>query len=177
VWRLVPPSFPQLHYDPYAIWLAGHVAVQPSSCCPRPALWRDVFWPLPAELPWLHRSHSRSGSGKGLVGGCFPSTDLLPDKDPVGTQWIKSVGAGALGTTPVSGNFGFAHTVEHGYTMLHPQEQRDSALPVTTGRFLRAVGRGKWLIINWLPPRDSNPDMLIQRLPTYHSPEFHGVDG
>jgi hypothetical protein len=42
--------------------------------------------------------------------------------DRVGTQWIKSVGAGALGTTPVSGNFGFAHTVEHGYTMLHPQE-------------------------------------------------------
>ena len=50
-------------------------------------------------------------------------------------------------------------------------------LPVTTGRFLRAVWRGKWLIINWLPPRDSNPDMLIQRLPTYHSPEFPGVDG
>ena len=50
-------------------------------------------------------------------------------------------------------------------------------LPVATGRFLRAVQRGKWLIINRLPPRGSNPDMLIQRLPTYHSPEFPGVDG
>ena len=28
----------------------------------------------------------------------------------------------------------------------------------------------------WLPPRDSNPDMLIQRLPAYASPEFPDVD-
>ena len=96
--------------------------------------------------PTFLRNHREEWERQGVGWReCFPSTDLLPDKDndPDGTQWIKSVGAGALGTTPVSGNFGFAHTVEHGYTMLHPQEQRDSALPVTTGRFLRAVGRGK----------------------------------
>ena len=28
--------------------------------------------------------------------------------------------------------------------------------------FLREARRGKCLILNWLPPRDSNPDMLIQ---------------
>ena len=51
------------------------------------------------------------GEARGWLEECFPSTDLLPDKDndPDGTQWIKSVGAGALGTTPVSGNFGFAY--------------------------------------------------------------------
>jgi hypothetical protein len=30
---------------------------------------------------------------------------------------------------------------------------------------------------NWLPPRDSNPDMLIQRLVAYVSSEFPGVNG
>ena len=56
------------------------------------------------------------GEARGWLEECFPSTDLLPDKDndPDGTQWIKSVGAGTLGTRPVSGNFGFAHTVKHG---------------------------------------------------------------
>ncbi len=38
--------------------------------------------------------------------------------------------------------------------------------------FLREVRRGKCLIINWLPPRDSNPDMLIQRQSTYGSCHF-----
>jgi hypothetical protein len=26
----------------------------------------------------------------------------------------------------------------------------------------------KLLILNWLPPRDSNPDMLLQRQLSYH---------
>jgi len=28
VWRFVPPSFAQLQYDPQAVWLTGHLAVQ-----------------------------------------------------------------------------------------------------------------------------------------------------
>ena len=32
------------------------------------------------------------------------------------------------------------------------------------------------LIINWLPPEDSNLHMLIQRQLAYDSPEFPGVD-
>jgi len=38
--------------------------------------------------------------------------------------------------------------------------------------FLREIRRGKYLILNWLPPRDSNPDMLIQRQEAGDSAEF-----
>jgi hypothetical protein len=31
--------------------------------------------------------------------------------------------------------------------------------------------------MTWLPPRDSNPDMLIQRLPDLLAAEFLGVYG
>jgi hypothetical protein len=34
----------------------------------------------------------------------------------------------------------------------------------------------KCLILNWLPPRDSNPDMLIQRQETDDSAEFLRFD-
>ena len=84
----------------------------------------SFFWPLPAELLWLHRSHSRSGSGKGLVGGCFPSTDLLPDKDNDPCRYAVDQISRCRRSRyhASSGNFGFAHTVEHGCTPLHPQE-------------------------------------------------------
>ena len=38
--------------------------------------------------------------------------------------------------------------------------------------FLREIRRGKYLILNWLPPRDSNPDTLIQRQEAGDSAEF-----
>jgi hypothetical protein len=33
---------------------------------------------------------------------------------------------------------------------------------------VRAYVEGKLLILQWLPPRDSNPDMLIQSQLSYH---------
>ena len=33
---------------------------------------------------------------------------------------------------------------------------------------VRAIVKDKCLILNWLPPRDSNPDSLLQRQVSYH---------
>jgi hypothetical protein len=126
--------------------------------------------------PTFLQNHREEWERQGGLEECFPSTHLLPskDNDPDGTQWIKWVGAGALATVVTLASRTLWNTVA---LRCIPRNNATTVLPVTTGGFCGAVRRGKWLIINWLPPRDSNPDMLIQRLPTYHSPEFLGVDG
>jgi hypothetical protein len=60
VWRFVPPSFAQLQYDPQAVWLTGHLAVQNL-----PPIVAD-------DEEAVHNTESRVGTGEEIhCGDCF----------------------------------------------------------------------------------------------------------
>ena len=55
--------------------------------------------------------------------------------------------------------------MQQGATVFHGVSEAKVTTNCYHWPFLREVRRGKCLIIIWLPPRDSNPDMLIQSQP------------